>query len=149
MFRFKPAIYRNSVLFEFPRPVPVLKIQESWDVERFKVPLQDGDRWVGHSRNGVEIALQGQVGSQAGSLKLTEDDMFAAIEALRSALHVGADDDRYDFYLFHDDASTTYRSFRSCSTVRLDYDLSNEKLYTYSVVIHAEDPVLYSTASGA
>jgi hypothetical protein len=149
MFRFKPAIWRDSILFEFPRPVPVLKVQESWDVERFKIPLQDGDRWVGHSRNGVEIALQGQVGSQAGALKLTEEEMFAAIEALRTALHVGPDDDRYAFFLFHDDASSTYRHFRNCSTVRLDYDLSNEKLYTYSAVIHAEDPVLYTTAPGA
>ena len=148
-FRFKPAVWRGGVLFEFPRPIPALKVQESWDVERFKVPLQDGDRWVGHSRNGIEISLQGQFGSQAGVLKLTEETMFATLEALRAALHVGPDDDHFQFFLYHDPATATYRSFQRCSTVRLEYDLSNEKLFTYSAVLHAEDPQLYHTAPGA
>lgn len=147
-FEFRPAICRNGELYELPRPVPTLRVQETWHNERFKVPLRDGDLLVGHSRNGVDITLQGQVGSQAGELKLDEGSMFAVLEALRAALHVTADSGKYWFFLYCDEASATFRHFRECSTVRFDYDLSDGHLFTYAAVIHAEDPTLYHTGPG-
>ncbi len=144
--RFRPAIARGAEIFDLPRPVPTLRVQESWHSERFKVPLKDGDTLLGHSRNGVDITLQGQVGSQAGELKLDEASMFATLEALRTALHVSADGEKYAFILFHDEALATFRHYRSCSTTRFEYDLSNERLFTYSAVIHAEDADLHDAA---
>ena len=145
MFHFKPAIWRNDLLYELPRPVVALRIQDTWDFARFKVPLHDGDTLAGHSRGGVDISLEGQLASHSGDLKLTEADMFAALEALRSALDVIGSDNLYELFLYHDDASSTYRSFRSCSTVRFEYDLGDQRLFTYAAVIHAADPVIYTT----
>lgn len=145
-FTFKPAIYRDAILYELPRPVVSVRVREAWDFEQFKVPLAEGDFVVGHSRNGVEIALEGQVGTQAGALKATEEAMFAELEQLRAMLSVGSPEESYAFFLYHDAASGTYRHFKRCTTVRFDYDLSDPHLFAYSVGIHAEDPVIYTTS---
>lgn len=145
-FTFKPAILRNAVLYELPRPVVRVRIRDAWDFEQFKVPLADGDFVVGHSRQGVEIALDGQIGTQAGALKATEEAMFAELEQLRSKLSVDSPADEYLFFLYHDAASGTYRHFKRCTTAQFEYDISDPHLFAYSVVIHAEDPVIYATA---
>jgi len=145
-FTFKPAVLKDSVLYEFPRPVLTVRIQDAWDFEQLKVPLADGDTIVGHSQQGVDISIEGQIGTQAGTLKASEADMFAEIENLRDALNVASPTEKYDFFLYHDDATSTYRRFSSCTTVRFEYDLSNKNLFSYSAVIHADDPTLYSTA---
>lgn len=146
-FQFKPAVERSGTLYELPRPVSVLKLQESWDGERFKTLLVDGDTVVGSTRNGVEITLSGEIASQGDALTLTEADMFAAIEELRSQVHVGADDQKYRFYLYHDSGTSTYRFFESCTTVRLETDLSDLAAFRYQLTIHAEDPVIYDSIS--
>ena len=145
-FTFKPAIYRDAMLYELPRPVVSVRVREAWDFDQFKVPLAEGDFVVGHSRNGVEISLEGQIGTQAGALKATEQAMFAELEQLRAKLNVGSPQETYLFFLYHDAASGTYRHFKRCTTVRFDYDLSDPHLFSYSVGIHAEDPVIYTTA---
>jgi hypothetical protein len=63
-----------------------LRVHDAWDFDRFKVPLADGDFTVGHSRQGVDIAIEGQIGTQAGALKADEQAMLAAIADLRDAL---------------------------------------------------------------
>jgi hypothetical protein len=147
-FTFKPAIYKNSVLYELPRPVPVVRMRDAWDAGRFKVPLADGDALVGHSRQGVEISIEGQIGSQSGTLKTSEGDILQAAELLRERLDVSSDAEKFELFLYHDTASGTYRKFKICSTVQFEIDLSNQNLFTYSMVVHAEDPVLYTTAPG-
>lgn len=146
MFRFKPAVWRNGVLYELPRPVHSLRIQDSWDFARFKVPLAAGDSVAGRSRNGVDIAIEGEVGTVGGVLKSGEQTMFAAIEALRGALGVDAPDDEFELFLYHDPGTATYRSFRRCTTVRFESDLSEPWLFSYSAVIHASDPTIYAVA---
>ena len=146
MFNFKPAVWKDSVLYELPRPVTVVRIHDSWDFARFKVPLAVGDSVAGRSANGVDIAIEGEIGTQAGSLKGDEASMFAAIEALRSALSADAPDDEYELFVYHDAGSATYRSFRRCTTVRFECDLSAPQLFVYSAVIHASDPVIYTSA---
>lgn len=143
-FRFKPAIERDGELYELPRPVPTLSLQETWDGEKYKTLLVDGDTIVGSTRNGVDITVSGEILSQAGELKLTEAEMFAALEELRARVHVGDDDEKYRFYLYHDADSETYRYFQACTTVRLETDLSNLAAFTYRLVVHAEDPVLHA-----
>jgi hypothetical protein len=147
-FTFKPAVYDGSTLYELPRPIVSIRVQDAWDFEQFKVPLAAGDTVVGHSRQGVDIAVEGQIGTQGGGLKITEADMFQEIETLRSRLDVTSSGDEYEFFLYHDTATATYRKFKSCSTIRFDYDLSNKNLFTFSAAIHAEDPVIYTTAPG-
>lgn len=146
MLHFKPAIWRDGTLYELPRPIRSLRIQDEWDFTRFKVPLVDGDLTVGRSRDGVDIVIAGQIGSQAGTLRLTEAEMFAELEALRAALNPLPDDEPYEFFVYHDPSAGTYRSFRRCSTVRFEYDLSNHALFEYSAVIHADDPTIFHDA---
>lgn len=144
MFVFKPAIWRNGVLTELPRPVTSVRIQDTWDFARFKVPLREGDSLAGPSRNGVDIALEGRCGTYAGEIRSDEQSMFTTLEQLRSSLHRNAGDDPFQFFLYHDPATSTYRSFRSCSTVRFEYDLSDPRLFTFTVTIHADDPVIHT-----
>jgi hypothetical protein len=148
MFRFKPAVWDGAVLYELPRPVTAVRIQDSWDFARFKVPLGAGDALAGRSPNGVDIAIEGEFGMQAGALKAGEESMFVAIEALRAALSADAPDATYELFLYHDVATSTYRSFRNCTTVRFECDLSESKLFVYSALIHASDPTIYTVAPG-
>jgi len=147
-FVFKPAVYGGAGLYELPRPVPVLRVRDSWDSSRFKVPLADGDATVGHSRQGVDISLEGQVGSQSGTLKTTEGAMLQELETLRETLDVSSAAEKYEFFIYHDSSSGVYRKFKTCSTVQFEMDLSDQNLFTYSLIVHAEDPVLYTTAPG-
>lgn len=144
-FTFKPAIWKNSALYELPRPVRTVRIQDAWDFEDFKVPLADGDSLVGRSQQGVDISLEGQCGTQADALKSTEQEMFEELETLRSKLGVSSPGETYDLFLYHDDVSGLYRHFKSCTTVRFEYDLSDKHLFTYTALVHAEDPVIYTT----
>lgn len=146
MFKFKPAVWKGGVLYELPRPVTVVRIQDSWDFARFKVPLAAGDSIAGRSANGVDIAIEGEIGTQAGALKVDEEAMFGAIAGLRSALSAGTPDAVYELFVYHDAASATYRSFRNCTTVRFDCDLSAPQLFVYSALIHASDPTIYTSA---
>jgi hypothetical protein len=146
MFQFKPAIWRDGVLYELPRPLTSVRLQDSWDYARFKVPLDDGDWTAGHSRNGVDIALEGRVGSHAGILTLSEEEMFAALETLRTHLDASPEAGTFELFLYHDPATGTYRSFRDCCTVRFEYELTDPRLFTYSTVIHAADPTIHTSA---
>lgn len=145
MLQFYPAIYQDNALYELPRPVRSMRFEDGWDYEQLKVPLRDGDRLVGHSTQGVEITLEGEIGSREGTLKLTEEEMLAEIFALREKLDVSNDSDKYSFIFYRDSTAGTYRRFKSCSTVRFEYDISSPVLYTYSLTIHAEDSTLYQT----
>lgn len=144
MFLFKPALFRDGVLYELPRPITSLRVQDAWDYARFKVPLAPGDATVGHSLNGVDISLEGRLASQSGDLKLDEAAMFSALEQLRSRLNVAPTADPYQLFLYHDPATAIYRSFRDCCTVRFEYDLSDPHLFNYSALIHAADPAIYT-----
>lgn len=146
MFVFKPAIWKGSTLYELPRPIVALRIQDSWDFEEFKVPLAGGDFQEGRSLNGVDISIEGQSGTQAGQLKSDEEQMFAELEALRAALDPSSPEETYELFLYHDPSTATYRSFRGCSSVRFEYDLSSPHLFTYSALVHAADPTIYSVA---
>ena len=146
MFLFKPAIWSNSVWHELPRPVTAVRLHDSWDFAQFKVPLHGGDFVAGRSRNGVDISLEGQVGKQAADVVITEEAMFEALEDLRQALHPSSPAATYELFLYADAATSTYRSLRSCTTVRFEYDLSEPRLFTYSLLVHATDPAIYTTA---
>lgn len=146
MLTFKPAIWRNGTLYELPRPVRSVRVQDSWDFAQFKVPLAAGDSIEGRSLNGVDLSIEGECGTQAGTLLSDEAAMFAELEALREALGVTTPEDAYELFLYHDAVAGTYRSFRECSTVRFEYDLSQPWLFTYSVLIHAANPQVYDEA---
>jgi hypothetical protein len=138
--QFHPTIRRDSLLFPLPRPVVSLRVQDTWDSERFKFPLIDGDRTVGHSQGGTTLSLQGQVGAHAGEVRLAEADMLATLLALRDVLHVGGTQPPFDFVLFIDPETDAQHLFRTCSTTRFDWDLSDANLFTYTLTLHADDP---------
>jgi hypothetical protein len=146
MWTFMPAIWKDDVLTELPRPVTGLRLLDSWDFEKFKTPLADGDHLAGHSRNGVDVQIEGQVGTLEGDIQADEAAMLQAIADLRSTLDVDGASGRYSLVLYHDPATGLYRLLQKCSTVRFESDLSNKSLFTYSVVVHASDPVLVTTA---
>ncbi len=147
-FRFQPAIDDGLNVYELPRPIDTVRVQDAWDFEALKVPLADGETLVGHSRNGVEVSIEGRLGSQAGTLLADEQAMFAELETLRSRLHVNDSASKYDLFLYYDPASGTYRKFKGCTTVRFDWDISEKSLFRYAVMIHTDDPTLYTTGPG-
>ena len=148
MFHFQPALWRDGALYELPRPITSLRVQDAWDYARFKVPLQDGDWAAGHSSSGVDIALEGRVGSHSGALQLAEAEMFQTLEQLRTQLQPPSPGATYEFFLYHDPLTGTFRSLRRCHTVRFEFDLTDPHLFTYSAVIHAGDSRIYTAPPG-
>ncbi len=148
MITFRPAIYRGGVLYNLPRPITRLRIQESFDSQTFKVPLRDGELAGGQSRNGVDLLIEGQIGSQGEVLLLSEAQMLEELEALRNACHPGSPDELCELILYQDTGGSESRKYRDCSLVRLDTDLSNPWLFTYAITLRAHDPELKSDAPG-
>lgn len=146
MFLFRPSISRTNSLYELPGPILSLRIQDAFDFAKWKAPHVRGDFVAGHTPSGVDLAIEGQIGSHNGNLFITEEQMFGALEQLRVAVHSTSPDDRYRFFLYYDPGTQTYRSFTNCSTVRFEYDLSKKQLFTYTLVIHACDPTILQTA---
>lgn len=146
-FTFRPAIYDSGGFYELPRPVTRLRVRDGWDYAEFKVPLLDGDFRVGGSRDGVDISVEGRVGTQGGVLLADEGAMFAAADELRGRLD-GPASGGFEFFIYYDAGSGTYRKFKSCTTTRLETDLSEASLFTFSLAVHAEDPVIYATGPG-
>ncbi|SFH68430.1 hypothetical protein [Planctomicrobium piriforme] len=141
MLQFAPAIVRDLDVVEFPRPILTCRLHDSWDFLKLKVPRRDGDQVAGPSRDGVDVTIEGQIGSLSGELKLSEAEMLSAVEELRAALHV-ADEEGFALALFQDDEGGR-RYFQQCLTTRFDVDFSNPRIYSYAASIHASDPVLY------
>jgi hypothetical protein len=87
--------------------------------------------------------VSGVIGSEEAT-PLGASEMFAALAELRSRVHVGPDDEKYRLYLYRDVLTETYRYFQSCTTVRLETDVSNPTAFAYRLVMHADDPALYA-----
>lgn len=147
MLIFRPAVLRGSTRLDLPRPVLVCRLHDSWDYLKLKVPLRAGEQVSGPSQDGVRISLEGQIGSQAGALKLREEEMLEALLALRGVLHVEGSD-FYVLSLYEEEGGSRARYFRQCVTDRFDVDLSNQRLYSYAISIRATDPVLYDGPLG-
>ena len=142
--KFNPTILKQGVYHELPGPITKLQIQDRWDWSRYKVLLEDGDGIAGTSRNGVEITIAGQIASQAGEVLLQEEEMFEEIEQLRSLLDTSSEM-KFSFFLYRDESTNTYRYFENCSVSRFQYNLNRADLYSYTLLLHAENPVLQTT----
>lgn len=140
--QFRPKIGRGEEIYELPRPVSLVGLKETWDAERFKTLLVDGDTSVGSTRNGVDITVSGVIGSTESAL-MTPAELFAALADLREQVHVGPDDVKYRFFLLHDADASLYQFFQACSTVRLETDFRHMTAIQYRLVIHADDPMIY------
>ncbi|MFQ5732300.1 MAG: hypothetical protein ACE5KM_10140 [Planctomycetaceae bacterium] len=144
----QPVIYAAGTLYKFPLPVRVFRFRDTWDFDRFKVPLKDGETIVGQSRTGVAVFVEGQIATQAGATKQTAAEMFAEVETMRSRLNANGTNGKFELFLFHDSATPYYRKFKACSTLRFEVNLSNENLFSYTAEIVSDDPVIHSTAEG-
>lgn len=145
MFHFRPSIVRPDSTYELPRPIVSLRVLDAFDFAQWKVPLVAGDLVIGHTPSGVDISIEGQIASQAGQFRLSEEQMFVTLEELRTAVRSASPDETYRFFMYFDPVTSTYRSFRGCTTVRFEYDLTQKWLFTYSLVIHASLPQMEST----
>jgi len=139
--QFRPTILKQGIYHELPGPITKLQIQERWDFSRYKVLLEDGDGVAGISRNGVEISIAGQIAMQNSQSLFSEEEMFGELEQLRALLDTSLDI-KFSFFLYRDDATSTYRYFQDCSVSRFQYNLSKANLYSYSIQIHADNPVM-------
>jgi hypothetical protein len=142
MLIFKPTLVVNGTRFELPRPVLALRLQYSWDQARFKVPLLPGDQVVGRSMSGVDVSIEGQIGTQAGQLKASEADMFHTLEQLRN-LTATPGDVEMRLILYQNQMTLQEHLLRQVSITRFEYDLSDTHLFTYSTLIHASDPMIH------
>ena len=149
----KPAVYKGSTLYEFPRTVNVVNIKDSWDMREAKVPLADRNHVNGVSRNGVSITVGGLIAfdGETGSPFCAEADRWAAYEALRSALDVSDDSERFEFFVYHNPATPYYRKFKNCVCKECSLDVGDDSRtdWPYTVQIFAETPTIYTTAPGA
>ncbi|TWT35052.1 hypothetical protein KOR42_52680 [Thalassoglobus neptunius] len=145
MFTFYPAVHRSGTLTELPRPVVNFRVLDSWDYQKLKVPLQDGEHVQGHSRDGTMINIEGQIGMHSGQPRLSESDMLASLDETRNVLDVNAESGSFRFILFRNQSNGTYRYFEECCATRFEFDLSNHSLYTYSVSIYAANPLLHES----
>lgn len=132
---FRPVISKQSIEFVLPGPASKVLINDVWNPE------------TGPQKTGTQIVLEGSVGSHEGELLLTEDQMLAEIESLRAACDVNNDLDKYSLYLYHDATAELYRRFANCQTTKLEFDLSNKNLFTFSMIVETDDPTLYTTAA--
>ena len=140
----RAAIERDGEIYELPQPVTSLTCDDSWDSERFKTLLVDGDTTVGSTRNGIDIAVTGEIGQQAGDVILTDAELFAALSELRDQLHVSPDGPKFRFYLHRDIESESFRFVEGCTAMKLETDMSQRQTMTYRLVIHADDPTIYA-----
>lgn len=145
---FKPSIYVAS-LTEFPKPVTSLVLNDRWDMDIHKVPLNAGQFTEGRTKNGVSINISGFVGKQAGTTKLTEEAMFGVLESLRTTLDTVTS--KFEFFVYHDTGTSTYRKFKDVVCQSFSCGLGDETRvpFSYSAELLAEDPVIYTTAPGA
>ena len=144
MSSFHPAIARGGILTEFPHPILVFRVRDSWDFQMLKGPLRDGEEVGGHSRQGVDVVIEGQIGQHSGTLKLSEPEMFETLNTLRDLLNVNSEQSEYSLVIFADNVAGIFRHFRRCTTTRFEFDLSSQYLYSFAATIHAADPKLYS-----
>lgn len=142
---FTPTLIIQQTRFELPRPIVACRLLDAWDFARFKVPLQDGDVTTGRSQNGLDIGIEGQIGTHAGVLKAKEADMLLTLEQLRTAA-ASANDTDIVLILYRDDETGDEHFLRQCSLTRLEYDLSDARLFAYSLALHASDPQIYVDA---
>jgi len=147
-FEYKPAIYKNAQLYELPKPILSLKLQDSWNQEQFRVPLATGDVLVGHAQNGLTISVKGELHHTTGTPKAAELALFDDLETLRAALSTSSPDERYELLLYHDDNAELYRRLVSCATLHFQFDFADQHRMVYGIEIHAEDPIIYTTAPG-
>ncbi len=130
----RPAVRTAGPWYELPGPITGCRIQESWDAERFKVPLRAGDQVAGLSRNGIDVTLRGAVGKRGEAAAFTEQAMWDTLLELREKLDV-AGETKFELRLLADGDRADLLT--GCTTTRFEYDLSNPSLFSYSVQIHA------------
>lgn len=147
----KPAIYKNSTLVQLPRPVRELQYGIAWDFRQSKIPLLDGQSSVGHSKNGRTVSISGEFAIQAGTPKLTEEDMFNLMTTFEALLDVSQASDKYEFFSHHDATLGTYRKLKNCFPTRLttSFGDGDRIAFTYAAEIMSEDSTIYTTAPGA
>ncbi|MFO1091826.1 MAG: hypothetical protein U0992_00735 [Planctomycetaceae bacterium] len=136
----------KRTLYELPRPVTVVRWQDSWDFAcrcRWR-----RDLITGRLANGVDIALEGEIGTRGGALAGDEAGMFAAVQALRAALvGVDAGPGLPVFCITTQRARRIGRSSgaRPCGS---SATCRRPQLFSYSAAIHAADPAIYTSAPG-
>lgn len=148
----KPAVYKDSTLTELPRPVLQLAVNDSWDMRESKVPLDDGISITGVSRNGVVIAVSGELAAQPEGTELGgELAMFDAWKSLRDVLNIDDDTEKFEFFIYHDATAGVYRKFKNCFCRSMGFDNGDNSRvpFPYSLEIVSEDPTVYTTAPGS
>lgn len=150
-FVWKPSVYKSSTLTLLPRPVDKLDMSCRWLMDEQKVPLLDGVETYGHSEDGLVFSIQGVIAIDSGTPTITEESMWGVLANLKTVLDVSNGTGKYEFFIYHDTGSATYRKFKECVTLQFDVSIGDQDRteWPYSIVIRAEDPVIHTTAPGA
>ena len=135
MWTFAPAVVLPQETIELPRPVTTLKLLDSWDAARFRIPGRAGEVTRGSAPGGVTIAIRGRIGSQAGTLAADESAMLDVLHRIREALHDLGPDDSFGLAIYRDGESL--RGFTDCTPLKVEADLSDAALFGYSLVVRA------------
>jgi hypothetical protein len=152
---FAPAIAREANLWELPRPITKLRWDDTWDRLKFKVPLRLGDQTTGQSLNGAELVIEGQLRRHQAHELRSESERLAVLIALREQLLLGdggsvSGPDRFepieiapspfDLVVAVDTETLAQLRWTACTAVRVEWDVSDEHVWTYRLELHADDP---------
>lgn len=146
-FIWRPSIYKNSAWTILPRPIIKFSFPTTWKFDKQTVPLKDGCITYGHAIDSDQIVIQGFIGNVDGTHKISEEEMFGVLESLRTALDVGSRSDLYELFIYYDEDEDTYRKLKNVVTVGFDVDMgdADRVIWPYSIVMEAEDRVIYTT----
>ncbi len=137
---FGPTIVRGGARFVLPGPILQCRVADRWDFQRFKVPLTAGVLTTGLTRDGVEISIRGHLAAWAGAVVVGEVGMLDVAEQLRQA--ADTEEGKFVLELYRDGTTGAGRGFADCTTARLDLDFSDPAMFTYALLVHADDPRL-------
>lgn len=118
-------------------------------METDKVPLLDGEFTSGHSQNGLEITINGELAQQENNLLLTELQMIDAMNQLRELIHTSHTDTPLTVFLIYDPIDSNYRYFENCSASKITFDLTSPHVYTYQLSLLIDTPTLQTNWSSA
>jgi hypothetical protein len=149
----KWGIYKSGTFYPFPAPLETFTIEDSYDIDRKKAILVEGEQLAGQSRNAVRVQVSGksQISASTDLAVCTERTQLELYTAFRSNMHVTGTDKFELFMIYSDTAPAYYRKFKNCcpDSARVTFGDDSRLEYPYSLSFMCEDPVIYSSSPGS
>ena len=135
MWTFAPALVLPAETIPLPRPVTTLKLLDTWEAARFRVPGRAGELARGSVAGGVTVSVRGRVGTHAGQPAVAEPQMLEVLHRVREALHAVGPDETFGLAIY--ESAGVLRGFTDCTPLKVEADLSDPALFGYALTLRA------------